>query len=418
MTQFSRNVLSNTLAITAVMISAAVTSIASAETRSESMAGAGIANGNYYQAGYLNPALMTGKTNRDRFGLVLPSLTFEINDESQLFDSIDLFQDRFDRLKRLIAQNADSNTIAAARTEAVAALTDIDGVTSLRGNVYATLAIPGKAFSTGLYIKSTPEIFTVADINSADIAILETASDATALDNFLSRGIIVGNLVTDFGVAMAREFVFGEQALSIGIAPKLQRIDNFAYVANIATFDDDDFDRADYQETVTVFNFDAGITLTGEHFSFALVGRNLIKQETSVTSNYQQGGELVSLTAHYEYAPHVIAGMGFNTKRLAISIDADLTKQNYLAMSSAGQRAVLGVTETAYTQFLRAGAEYSIGNTLQLRAGFRHDFESTYADAITAGVGLSPFGRVHIQLGAIYTAERNFGGSAQLAFTF
>lgn len=400
------------------MISAAVTSIASAETRSESMAGAGIANGSYYQAGYLNPALMTGKTNRDRFGLVLPSLTFEINDESQLVDSIDLFQDRFDRLKRLIAQNADSNTIAAARTEAVAALTDIDGVTSLRGNVYATLAIPGKAFSTGLYIKSTPEIFTVADINSADIAILETASDATALDNFLSRGIIVGNLVTDFGVAMAREFVFGEQALSIGIAPKLQRIDNFAYVANIATFDDDDFDRADYQETVTVFNFDAGITLTGEHFSFALVGRNLIKQETSVTSNYQQGGELVSLTADYEYAPHLVAGMGFNTKRLAISIDADLTKQNYLAMSSAGQRAVLGVTETAYTQFLRAGAEYSIGNTLQLRAGFRHDFESTYADAITAGVGLSPFGRVHIQLGAIYTAERNFGGSAQLAFTF
>lgn len=417
MTQFNRNVLSNTLAITAVMIGAAVSSAASAETRSESMAGAGIANGNYYQAGYLNPALMTGKTNRDRFGLVLPSLTFEINDESQLVDSIDLFQERFDRLKRLIAQNADSNTIAAARSDAVAAFTDIDGVTSLRGTVYATLAIPGKAFSTGLYIKSTPEIFTVADINSADIAILETASDAAALDNFLSRGIIVGNVVTDFGVAMAREFSFGEQALSIGIAPKLQRIDNFAYVANMTTFDDD-FDRADYQETTTALNFDVGITLTGEQFSFALVGRNLIKQETSVTSSYQQGDEFVSLTAGYEYAPHIIAGIGFNTKRLAISVDADLTKQNYLSMSSAAQSAILGVTETAYTQFLRAGAEYNIGNALQLRAGYRHDLESTYADAVTAGVGFSPFGRFHIQLGAIYSAERNLGGSAQLAFTF
>lgn len=64
------------------------------------------------------------------------------------------------------------------------------------------------------------------------------------------------------------------------------------------------------------------------------------------------------------------------------------------------------------------GAEWDVLGWLQLRGGYRHDLKSNLDDAITAGVGLSPFEVFHFDLAGLYAGNNEFGASLQTSFTF
>ena len=64
------------------------------------------------------------------------------------------------------------------------------------------------------------------------------------------------------------------------------------------------------------------------------------------------------------------------------------------------------------------GAEWDVLGWLQLRGGYRHDLKSNLDDAITAGVGLSPFKVFHFDLAGLYAGSDEFGASLQTSFTF
>ena len=64
------------------------------------MGGAGVANGNYTQAGFLNPALMARFEDRDHIGIVFPSLGIEVADSDDLVDSLDQFQADYDAFEQ------------------------------------------------------------------------------------------------------------------------------------------------------------------------------------------------------------------------------------------------------------------------------------------------------------------------------
>jgi hypothetical protein len=54
----------------------------------------------------------------------------------------------------------------------------------------------------------------------------------------------------------------------------------------------------------------------------------------------------------------------------------------------------------------------------QLRAGYRADMRNSDNNVFTAGIGISPFNVVHLDLTGMAGTDRTYGAAAQLTFTF
>lgn len=406
-----------------VLVASLCASQAMAETRTLSMGGSGVANGNYIQAGFINPALMARFEDRDNVGLVFPSLAFSASDEDKLIDTIDNFQDSYDRLESLLdSGSTDVNAIEEARNEVKQSFQAIRGDVSFNADIYAQLAIPANLVSIALYIHAQPTVFTGPRLNGDDLDVIANATNSEQLDDLKSAGIAVGSLRTDLGLVLAKNFEIGDNKLAIGVTPKLQRVDTFAYAATIQSFDEDNFDAKDYSTDDNFFNIDVGVTYSVDNWSVGLVGKNLISQSVKSAPFFNLGllgnvdYSVADLPLVYDFKPEFVAGVGYRSKSFTVSADVDLTAQNYLHMATASQLLLFG--EEIKQQFVRAGAEFDLWRTLQLRVGYRHDLKGNFDDAITAGLGFSPFGRLHINLMGSYVSDRNFGAGAQLAFTF
>ncbi|RTE87164.1 MULTISPECIES: conjugal transfer protein TraF [Gammaproteobacteria] len=387
---------------------------AQAETRSLSMGGAGVANGSYIQAGYLNPALMARYEDRDHIGIVFPSLNLEAADRDDLIDKIDQFQNDYEQLEVALNGN-DAGAIQAARSNLVQSFSEVEGNVSVGGGAYAKLAIPTSFVSAAIYFNTDLNILTGPRLSGSDINLINTATDIDALDQLESSALVLGNAVSDIGLVLAKRFEVGGNELAVGITPKLQRVDTFAYAATINSFDEDDYDAESYSTDESVSNVDIGVTYSNSSWSIGLAARNLIEHEIDSVS-FQLPNFLSPQFLTYEFAPSAVLGFGYNARFMALSLDVDLTANNYLQLSDSSQQLLFG--EAVKTQFVRAGVEFDAFRNAQLRLGIRHDLEGTYDDALTAGLGLSPFGRVHLNLTGIYTDDSDFGAGLQLAFTF
>jgi len=379
------------------------------------MGGAGVANGNYTQAGFLNPALMARFEDRDHIGIVFPSLGIEVADSDDLVDSLDQFQADYDAFEQALENSVDAATLEQARANLTASFVNIEGDLTLDGTVYAKLAIPTSFLSSAIYVNSRVNLLTGPRLNESDLALIANATSIDALDGLASTALVIGNAVTDFGLVLAKRFELAGNELALGVTPKLQRVDTFAYAATIDDFDEDDYDSQNYSNDDSFSNVDVGVTYSNARWSVGLVARNLISQELSA-GPIQLFNPGVPLTLEYEFEPSATAGFGFNSRFFAFALDVDLTPTRYLQLSEASQQQLFG--EEIEHQFARAGIEFDLFRNAQLRIGYRHDLEGTFDDAYTAGIGLSPFGRVHLNINAVYTDENNFGAGLQFAFTF
>lgn len=54
----------------------------------------------------------------------------------------------------------------------------------------------------------------------------------------------------------------------------------------------------------------------------------------------------------------------------------------------------------------------------QLRAGYRQNMASSEGSAFTAGIGISPFDVMHLDLTGLVGTDRTYGAVAQLRVTF
>lgn len=77
-----------------------------------------------------------------------------------------------------------------------------------------------------------------------------------------------------------------------------------------------------------------------------------------------------------------------------------------------------GFTSDSKRQFAAIGAEFNARKWAQLRAGYRQNLASNDGSAFTAGLGISPFDVVHIDVASIAGTDNNYGAVAQLQFTF
>ena len=72
-------------------------------------------------------------------------------------------------------------------------------------------------------------------------------------------------------------------------------------------------------------------------------------------------------------------GIGYVGDYVALSLDADLTKQKRFKELDDD------------TQFIRVGIEGNAWGWAQLRAGYEVDLENNLDNSVTGGIGISPF---------------------------
>ena len=400
------------VAISSVLFSFAAHAVQDA--RSIAMGGTGVASGSYQSAAFYNPALLTKSKANDNFSLILPSIAGEAADPSDLIDNLDEFQLAFDdfegqlrAIEHLIDQgSADFDPALApgliaslddSRTNLANAFGALDGMVNGGVTVGTAITIPTRSYSVGIYAKANVEFGVELNIAQSDVDIINNATTVDELNSLQSDVQTFAAGIQEFGVAIAREFDINGSKVSIGITPKFQKVETFDYTASAQSFDEDDFDADQYRVSDSNFNLDIGASVKLDHnWTVGLVAKDLI------SNDYQ------TMTAGivYQIKPMITTGIAYNNDWATAALDIDLTSKDRFGMGN----------DT--TQFIRAGVELNGWDWAKLRFGYRHDTKDNVQDMVTAGVGLSAFGAVHLDLTAMYADENELGAGIELSFTF
>jgi hypothetical protein len=248
-------------------------------------------------------------------------------------------------------------------------------------------------------------LLALADTLTAETAELQTAT--TALDDFeygtgangagndifvggaLASGAdtltlnstveIIAVAISEIALSISREFTIADRQVAIGVTPKLQRIDAYDYVVSVEDDAETD-DISDYGIEDTGFNLDIGASTkfgAQEQGTVGVVIKNLMSRDVDTVN-----GNTVSIS------PQVRAGVAYQALGwVNLAADLDITENEPVAFEDP-------------TQFVSLGAEADVLGFLQIRAGFRSNLASSGQDVVSAGLGLSPFGIAHIDLGA------------------
>ncbi|PSW09171.1 hypothetical protein C9J01_21320 [Photobacterium rosenbergii] len=372
------------IAMAFLSLSAAASNTLS-DTRSVGMGGVGVASANYLSASFHNPALATQNKTHDRFGMILPVVGARVFDGDDLHDRVDDFQD----LNDLLAVNPGNKVLEAQWR---AALLDLDNERiDADANVGMVIAIPNRVVSTNFFVSSHATAILTTDIDENDL-------NNNEIKNSNAQGVVGGTV--DIGFTFAKEFIFLDRDLSLGISPKFQQLLAYNYQDNIDTFDDDDFDFSSDYVDKSAFNADLGAAYAlSRNVMLGLSAQNLFSQ--SLKTNISNG-----VQATYEVKAQYTAAVAYNHPRFTVAADVDLNSNQPFK-------------EKSYkTQFARIGLEADAWRFAQLRLGYIHSMTDYADDLITAGIGLKPFGKFGLDIAALYGDEDNYGASAQLVFHF
>ena len=370
------------------------------EARNSAMGGVGTASSSYLAAGWGNPALLTNAEESDDFGLILPAFGARAYDETGLMEDIDDFVDAYDALDNNPAATPQDYIDLGNR---LLSLSGRRVNSELGGGL--VLALPSRSFGVSLHARSYADLQLFTNIDPNDVNSIAGAAPGGALPQLASEARIVGVAVTEIGLSFARRFEFANFALSLGVTPKYQRVDTYNYAVDADNFDGDQF-RTDEGN----FNLDAGVALEPgvPGLTVGVMARNLSRQTFSTVTTS-------GTTFDYEITPQVQVGVAWQLGAWTLAADVDalpLERFDNDDLVAAGQSFVDDV------QVLRFGAEVDVFGWLQLRGGYEHDLEDTLNGAISAGVGLSPFEVVHLDIAGTYVDGESYGAVAQLSLTF
>jgi len=126
--------------------------------------------------------------------------------------------------------------------------------------------------------------------------------------------------------------------------------------------------------------------------------KNVIPQNLEFKRAQVATGESLSLK------PQARIGVSHANKWSTVALDVDLTRNDPAGLEQA-------------TQYIALGGELDAWGWAQLRAGYRIDMVNSDRNVTSVGLGLAPFGVVHIDLA--YAGNANeFGASFQLGVHF
>lgn len=374
-------------------------------TRNYAMGGAGVASSDYSAAPGSNGALLTRFEENDDIAWTVPAIGLEASDKDDVIDTLDDIPDLYDQLESDIDNGNDAGSLSTAE-DIIRKLEDVSG-SPVRLNAAALIgfAMPSKSLGIAFDVRTSIEAGAIAAYDPDDRGVILQSiatGDSDLLNNIRSSGFTVGAAITDVALTLAREFPLNEDnALSVSITPKYQRVDTLIYAATVRDYDSDDFD--DNTNDDANFNVDLGFAFAmGEDWMFGLRGRNLISEEYD-TELVVIGGQRFQGT--YKVEPTAVVGAAYSGEAFTATLEGDLIKNE-------------SFEDLDETQFLRAGFEYGGWDWIQVRVGYRYDIESTREDVITAGVGFSPGNVFHFDLSGAYGSDDTYGLALDLRWTF
>nr|EGQ6792102.1 conjugal transfer protein TraF [Salmonella enterica] len=407
------------------------------EARNDAMGGTGVASANYGSGVLLNPALLAKAKPEDNITVVLPAVGVQITDKDNLQDEIDDISDKVDyydevvdnlTLGQILLNPRDVlNQFQGAARDLADELEYLNGKTA-RANAGAGLAvsIPGQTLSVAFIAKGYAHGRVSSSIDQNDIQYLrDIQHDERVALREAGRAALLGSdeitkhlnstasgrvaLVSDYGIALAKQFVVGEVPVSIGVTPKLQKTWLYNYTTSIYNYDSSDWNSSRYRNDDTGFNIDAGLAADiGENWTLGLSGQNLVSRDIDTKDIYITNGmtgETTNYKDTYQIRPLVTAGVAWHNDLLTVSADGDLTETK-------------GFKSEDNSQYVGVGAEVRPLSWLAVRAGYRADVKNNDSNVVTGGLGFAPFNRVHLDLMGLYGEDETWGAGAQLTMTF
>lgn len=370
------------------------------ESRNDAMGGTGVASSHYGVAPLANPALLTKSGAKDDFSLLLPSVGAQLSDPGNIRDNADKISDDWKAFDRAV-DSQSGVTQAAARLKARLQDFRHTHADALVG-ASAVAALPGDTLAGALMLKSYGTVSVDGKVSDADLNYLESiASSGQSVDKdrLTSQAFARAALITDVGIALATELETAGQKWSLGFTPKFQRVDLFNYNVLVKNYDSSDFKGDRYHNTRNGINADIGASMDlDDNWTLGLVAQNLIPRSIETK-------EVNGITETFRIRPQVTAGVSWHNDMFTTALDVDLTPASVFTYDSK-------------RQFAAIGAEFNAWKWVQLRAGYRQNLASNDGSAFTAGVGVSPFDMVHLDLAGLAGTDNNYGAIAQLQFTF
>lgn len=217
---------------------------------------------------------------------------------------------------------------------------------------------------------------------------LATGADNLTLDSTVEIAAVA---ISEVGLSISREFTIMERQVAIGVTPKLQRIDAYNYIVSVEDeTETDDVDELGVEETG--FNLDIGASTkfgAEQQGTIGVVIKNILSKDIETTDgNAATTDDLV-----ISIAPQVRVGVAYEALGwVHLAADLDLTENEPVAFENP-------------TQFASLGAEADVFGFLQVRAGYRTNLAASGQNVVSGGIGLSPFGLVHIDIGAYANAS-------------
>lgn len=410
------------LTLTLLGLSGTALADANFNGRLTGLSGAGYVTGGYVDGVLYNPSQAAAFGDKDDGALVI-NLGALGDDEDDLIDGVEELSDYLDELEVRTSdtdqfiedefQNVDPNDpnqvqaranelLQEEADEAIARLEAVgDKTVNIDGGASIVLAIPNDLLSVSLVGQTRLEAALTTVLDDSDFEYIESAVGEVNFDaaNLNSQAIGRGALVSEVGLAMARRLPLGkDKSLLIGAKPKWVNVTTFIYSSTVEEFDSDDFDQDDYTVEDDDFNVDIGATYEMGRLRYGLAVSNLMKKEYETI---EPGDTLV-------IEPQATAAIGYESGWLTAELAADLTSSAHFATGED-------------SRFVRAGTELNAYDWLQFRLGYKTDLEDTRVDTFSAGIGLSPFGVVNLDI-AGYTGTDSesdtAGASVQLGLRF
>lgn len=416
------------------------------DARAMAMGGAATAVGRPEQAAFYNPALL-GLHDKDeddsRDGrFYMPVLVAQLSDSVQ--NAVDAYDGGLDtQLSDAVSLYNQGDTQAAA-AEISRTATDLKGVLndigtqdlSLDGFVGMSISEPSLYEGGALYIGARFIAVGASTVTDTDLALLDRyvaamndvsagASTATVVANYPDLFDTNGNLIDttanltstadvgalaigEWGIALGRSYEFGDHRISIGVTPKLMRIDAYRDSVDFTT-DPNNVDLveqsfSDSLTTYTSFNMDLGISAqVYENYIVSLTGKDIFEKSFNTKGDPDPITGEPTRGLPVTLSPRYRLGLAYINNALSIGLDYDLQESKPMAREMG-------------TQELGIGAEYVLFKSLALRAGYKMDQAEGGASYGSFGLGWR-FSRFVIDA-AYATGGTIQAGSLQIGWAF
>lgn len=416
------------------------------DSRALAMGGSATAIGTHAQAAFYNPALLALHEEEEEAGrdgrVYVPTLVAQVSEGTQA--AVDAVEDELDtQLSTAINQfnsapvEASAGLIRDVAIDLRDVLDDISGNDlSLDSFIGFNISEPSNREGGGFYFGARALAGGVANVSESDRKLLgdyiESMNRVAAGDDLASvaadyphlinsRGQLIDPtttltsnadvsalVISEWGMAMAKQFEFREQGIAVGITPKLMRVDAFRDTAdfndNLNSVDEAEDEFKDTRETHLTFNADLGIAaIFAEHYRVSLTLKDAFKKSFSTKQIPDPVTGEPAPDLKVTLSSRARMGVGYVKDTFSIGLDYDLEESTPMA-GEAG------------TRELALGLEYLLFNSLALRAGYRNDQTGLHENMSSAGIGYR-WKRFVVDIAYASGGDYQAGG-LQLGWTF